>query len=319
VAALKSQPVAAVELMDRASIRSVENKAGMPPFFKDLPETAAALLVETRAHGLGEPDRSGRSHHRRHRRPADPAPYQFTDRPEEFTQLWAIRQGLFPSVGSARATGTTVIIEDVAVPVPQLAAMTLDLQRLFDQHGYTGSIIFGHALEGNLHFVITPISAKPAETERYKNFMDDVCGMIVHQVRRLAEGGTRHRPQHRAVRRTGMGPAGVSIDAGDQGAVRSAQPAESRRDPQRRPGSAPQKHQADGRCRSAGGQVHRVRLLRAELSVPRPDPVAAPAHRRLARNGALASAGEDASRLQAIERRINIRAWTPAPPTACVP
>ncbi len=156
VAALKSQPVAAVELMDRASLRSVENKAGIPDYFKTLPETAAALLVETRA--------------------MDPAtlqtqvarvtdaiaalptlfPLQFTDRPEEFNQLWAIRKGLFPSVGSARATGTTVIIEDVAVPVPQLAAMTVDLQRLFDRHGYNGSIIFGHALEGNLHFVITP-------------------------------------------------------------------------------------------------------------------------------------------------------------------
>jgi D-lactate dehydrogenase len=181
VAVLKSEPVAAVELMDRASLRSVEHKVGIPAYFKDLPETAAALLVETRT--------------------MDPAtliaqvetitaaladiptllPFQFTDRPEEFTQLWAIRQGLFPSVGSARATGTTVIIEDVAVPVPRLAAMTLDLQRLFDRHGYTGSIIFGHALEGNLHFVITPNFAKPEETERYKHFMDDVCHMIVQQ------------------------------------------------------------------------------------------------------------------------------------------
>ncbi|HRD67148.1 MAG TPA: FAD-binding and (Fe-S)-binding domain-containing protein [Candidatus Competibacter sp.] len=181
VAALKSQPVAAVELMDRASIRSVENKAGMPAYFKELPETAAALLVETRAMDTAgltaqvEAITAGIA--------AIPTllPFQFTGRPEEFTQLWAIRQGLFPSVGSARATGTTVIIEDVAVPVPQLAAMTLDLQRLFDQHGYAGSIIFGHALEGNLHFVITPDFAQPAETERYKNFMDDVCHMIVDQ------------------------------------------------------------------------------------------------------------------------------------------
>ena len=179
VAALKSQPVAAVELMDRASLRSVENKAGIPDYFKTLPETAAALLVETRS--------------------LDPetltaqvatviaaitdlptlVPLQFTDRPEEFTRLWAIRQGLFPSVGSARAAGTTVIIEDVAVSVPRLAAMTLDLQALFNQHGYTGSIIFGHALEGNLHFVITPDFGQPGETERYHAFMDAVCHMIV--------------------------------------------------------------------------------------------------------------------------------------------
>lgn len=181
VAALKSQPVAAVELMDRASLRSVENKVGMPPYFKELPATAAALLVETRA--MDSASLTAQVEAISVGIAAIPTllPFQFTDRPEEFTQLWAIRQGLFPSVGSARATGTTVIIEDVAVPVPQLAAMTLDLQSLFDKHGYAGSIIFGHALEGNLHFVITPDFAQPAETERYKHFMDDVCRMIVHQ------------------------------------------------------------------------------------------------------------------------------------------
>ena len=181
VAALKTQPVAAVELMDRASIRSVENKPGMPPYFKTLPETAAALLVETRAQDAATLAAQAEIIGVALTLTPTLLPFQFTDRPEEFTQLWAIRQGLFPSVGSARATGTTVIIEDVAVPVPQLAAMTLDLQRLFDQHGYTGSIIFGHALEGNLHFVITPNFANPAETERYKKFMDDVCKMIVEQ------------------------------------------------------------------------------------------------------------------------------------------
>jgi len=181
VAVLKSQPAAAVELMDRASLRSVENKAGIPAYFKDLPEAAAALLVETRA--LDPATLTAQVEAVTAALAGIPTllPFQFTDRPEEFTRLWAIRQGLFPSVGSARATGATVIIEDVAVPVPQLAAMTLDLQRRFDQHGYAGSIIFGHALEGNLHFVITPDFANPAETERYKHFMDDVCHLIVHQ------------------------------------------------------------------------------------------------------------------------------------------
>jgi len=54
-----------------------------------------------------------------------------------------------------RQTGTTVIIEDVAFPVPQLAEATLALQALLREHGYHEAIIFGHALEGNLHFVFT--------------------------------------------------------------------------------------------------------------------------------------------------------------------
>ena len=66
-----------------------------------------------------------------------------------------MRKGTFPSVGAMRRTGTTVIIEDVAFPIASLADATLDLQALLRQHGYDEAIIFGHALEGNLHFVFT--------------------------------------------------------------------------------------------------------------------------------------------------------------------
>jgi D-lactate dehydrogenase len=66
-----------------------------------------------------------------------------------------VRKGTFPAVGAVRKPGTTVIIEDVAVAVPLLAAACLDLQHLFAKHGYHEAIIFGHALEGNVHFVFT--------------------------------------------------------------------------------------------------------------------------------------------------------------------
>ncbi|MBQ5784161.1 MAG: FAD-binding oxidoreductase [Bacteroidales bacterium] len=46
---LKKQPVSAVELIDRASIRSVEHTPGLPDYIKTLSEGAAGLLVEARA------------------------------------------------------------------------------------------------------------------------------------------------------------------------------------------------------------------------------------------------------------------------------
>jgi D-lactate dehydrogenase len=49
VAALKGCRVDAVELMDRESLRSVEEKEGMPAYLRSLDGRAAALLVETRA------------------------------------------------------------------------------------------------------------------------------------------------------------------------------------------------------------------------------------------------------------------------------
>ena len=54
-----------------------------------------------------------------------------------------------------RTTGTTVIIEDVAFPIERLAEGVAGLQQLFDRFEYGEAIIFGHALEGNLHFVFT--------------------------------------------------------------------------------------------------------------------------------------------------------------------
>jgi D-lactate dehydrogenase len=178
---LKKCPVDAVELMDRASLRSVENKSGMPSFLKDLDDRVAALLVETRS---VDPDslREAITTIISALAPLPTVrPIAFTTDAAEFTMLWSIRKGLFPSVGAMRATGTTVVIEDVAFPVPRLAEATLDLQRLFTVHGYHDAIIFGHALEGNLHFVFKQNFNSPSEVQRYGNFISDVTTMVVEK------------------------------------------------------------------------------------------------------------------------------------------
>ena len=90
-----------------------------------------------------------------------------------------MRKGIFPAVGAVRVTGTTVIIEDVAFPVEHLAAATMDLQHLLQQHGYTEAVVFGHALAGNLHFVFTQDIGRAAEVERYSRLMEAVCALVV--------------------------------------------------------------------------------------------------------------------------------------------
>ncbi len=179
VSILKQTPVDAVEIMDRAALRSVEKKPGMPEYLATLPEMAAALLVETRA---ASPDaltnRISSIHQALHDIPTL-MPIQFTEVPAEYTRLWKIRKGLFPSVGAMRRSGTTVIIEDVAFPVPRLAEATLQLQSLFKKHEYGDTIIFGHALEGNLHFVFTQDFQTDREVARYRAFMEDVAHLVV--------------------------------------------------------------------------------------------------------------------------------------------
>jgi D-lactate dehydrogenase len=170
--------VSAVEMMDRASLRSVEAKPGLPPVLKTLPGEACALLVEVRA-----ADADGLA---RAVRDATAAlggltvlePIAFTPVKAEYERLWDVRRGLFPAVGAARKIGTTVVIEDVAFPMEHLAAGTVALQQLFAKHGYAEGIIFGHALDGNLHFVFTQGFGDPAEIARYGRFMDEVCELV---------------------------------------------------------------------------------------------------------------------------------------------
>ncbi len=181
VALLKATPVAAVELMDRAALRSVEGKPGMPEEIVGLAGDVAALLVETRAD-----DEPGLA---RNLRKIDAAlaeagtlfPASFTSNPAATGALWKIRKGLLPAVGAVRPVGCTVIIEDVAFRIEDLAAATLDLQALFAKHGYDEAIIFGHALDGNLHFVFTQDFGRAAEVERYAGFMDDICRLVVEK------------------------------------------------------------------------------------------------------------------------------------------
>jgi D-lactate dehydrogenase len=176
---IKPLPVSAVELLDRAALRSVQETPGLPPLLRTLGAHAAALLIEVRAANADALQAridaaleaiSGIA--------TIEAPAFSTD-PDTCAMYWKVRKGTFPSVGAMRRAGTTVVIEDVAFPVETLAAATLDLQALLREHGYHEAIIFGHALEGNLHFVFTQDFGDRAEILRYAGFMDALCSLVV--------------------------------------------------------------------------------------------------------------------------------------------
>ena len=178
---LKTTAVSAVELADRPALRSVEGKPGLPDGIHDLGPEGAAILVETRAANAADLARQIAEIEDRLRPLATAQPVAFTTDPVETARYWNVRKGMFPSVGAMRKAGTTVLIEDVAFPVPRLAEATLDLQALLREHGYHEAIIFGHALEGNLHFVFTQGFDDQAEVDRYRRFMDAVCRMVVEK------------------------------------------------------------------------------------------------------------------------------------------
>ncbi|MBV8530018.1 MAG: FAD-binding oxidoreductase, partial [Candidatus Eremiobacteraeota bacterium] len=181
IAPLREAGAKALEIMDRASLRSVEDQAGTPPVIKTLPEGAAGLLVEfQRALEAERAQLESLAAERTASLKLIETPY-FTHDPAAQATLWKIRAGMFPSIGSVRKSGTTVIIEDVAFPIEHLAPAAKDLTGLFRRHDYPNAIIFGHAKDGNLHFVITQsFNGKPA-VDQYSRFIDDVVELVVQR------------------------------------------------------------------------------------------------------------------------------------------
>ncbi len=192
VTALKTAPVSAVELIDRAGLKAVEGKPGMPEILSSLGPQAAGLLIDVRASDAKELESNLVSVSQALNGLETINDIEFTQNKAIYDSYWKIRKGLFPAVGAVRPVGTTVIIEDVAFPVEQLAEGVLELQGVFQKHGYYEAILFGHALEGNLHFVFTQGFEDPAEVIRYEKLMDEVAQLVAvkYQGSLKAEHGT---------------------------------------------------------------------------------------------------------------------------------
>ena len=178
---LREAGAKALEIMDRASLRSVENQPGIPGSIRGLPGGAAGLLAEFQAAAESERPQMEALAQEAVANLKLLEPAEFTHVAARQAALWTIRAGMFPSVGAVRKSGTTVIIEDVAFPVEALAPAALDLAQLFGKHGYDNGIIFGHAKDGNLHFVISQSFNDRKATEQYARFIDDVVELVVHR------------------------------------------------------------------------------------------------------------------------------------------
>ncbi len=99
-------------------------------------------------------------------------------------QMWHIRKGLYATVAGNRPTGTTALLEDIAVPITELLSTCEELIQLFADHGYTDSVIFGHARDGNIHFMLNEEFEKPEKLARYRAFTEDMVELV------LRHGGT---------------------------------------------------------------------------------------------------------------------------------
>jgi len=193
--------VDAVEMFDRASLRECESNSRLVSLvrgLKEVGEHGSALLIECRGRtseeldaNIAQVEAALASANLRSPHPQKEV-YPFSRDASIYNVYWDVRKGLIPIVGGGRETGTSMLIEDVAVPVEKLGAMTMDLIEMFQRHGYKDASCFGHALEGNLHLVFSQGFRTVQEVERYDAMMQELCSLVAekHGGSLKAEHGT---------------------------------------------------------------------------------------------------------------------------------
>ena len=170
----------AAELLDKRSLASVDD-----PMLNEYPDKdlTALLLRVTGADQTDLDANIGKLSEVLHSfavlNDAEGNSFIFSSDPAVTGKYWAIRSGIFPSVGGMRREGTTCLIEDIAFHIENLPDATVDLSALLDRHGYDDSCIYGHALEGNFHFIINQSFDSEAEVSRYEAMIRDVAEMVV--------------------------------------------------------------------------------------------------------------------------------------------
>ncbi|MDO4569929.1 MAG: FAD-binding and (Fe-S)-binding domain-containing protein [Planctomycetia bacterium] len=170
VQAMKRAPVHCAELLDKKSLSSVGDSTGT---------NLTAVLTETTAPSVQELRENIRQIEEILRPFSTFTPVRFSDKPEEYAEFWNIRSGIFPAVGGTRPVGTTCLIEDVAFPIDSLPEATRDLQKLIEECGYDDACIYGHALEGNFHFVIHQKFDTQDDIQKYERLMSGLLHLVV--------------------------------------------------------------------------------------------------------------------------------------------
>lgn len=189
---LRKCMVSAAELMDRNALRAVQDQPGMPEELCALPDGAAALLIDTSADDETTLRRQIEEIEKTLSGLETLYPIRFTTDRILYNRYWKVRDGLFTSAAASRPPQTACIIEDIAFRAESLGDALTDVRELLIHKGYENAVMWGHLLDGNVHFTVFPNINTPEEVDRYAAFMHELSELVAvrHRGSLKAEHGT---------------------------------------------------------------------------------------------------------------------------------
>ena len=188
---LKNSDAAVIELLDISSLKVAQREHMADTVLKDYEfKNHAGLLIEYQAETETQLDALISNAHQVFKDlPIKSG--ELTKSAEIRNELWHARKGLYAAVAGNRPSGTTALLEDISVPMKHLHETTTHLSELLKKHRYLDSVIFGHAKDGNLHFLLNEKFHDPSSLQRYEDFTQDMVELVLsHEGSLKAEHGT---------------------------------------------------------------------------------------------------------------------------------
>lgn len=182
--------VSAAEIMDYACLDSAKGLENAPRELGQIESGACAILVQLESSTKKELD--SKIAHISRELESVPSLFGvcFSSDEKLMASWWKIRKALLPLAAGSRPSGSIVITEDICFPISTFAQGIDSITKLFEKFNFQG-IIFGHALSGNVHFIITPNLNDEKESQAFGEFMEAMVDSVISlQGSTKAEHGT---------------------------------------------------------------------------------------------------------------------------------
>lgn len=182
--------VSAAEIMDYACLDSAKGLENAPRELGQIESGACAILVQLESSTKKELD--SKIAHISKELESVPSLFgvHFSSDEKLMASWWKIRKALLPLAAGSRPSGSIVITEDICFPISTFAQGIDSITKLFEKFNFQG-IIFGHALSGNVHFIITPNLNDERESQAFGAFMEAMVDSVISlQGSTKAEHGT---------------------------------------------------------------------------------------------------------------------------------
>ncbi|WGL60777.1 FAD-binding and (Fe-S)-binding domain-containing protein [Pigmentibacter sp. JX0631] len=185
--------ISSLEFLDYRSLQCVWSK--ITPFIQiDYPQNKdefCILIIEIRDYHLQEIENKITSLNKIIKK-IDTVIYQSSFYFEkEYAEIMGIRKSILPIIQSRRNQNSICLLEDIAFPLNYLSEGITCLYSLFKKYSLQNSCIFGHAKDGNLHFLLELNFNKQSDIEKYQFFMEELAVIVLKYNGSLkAEHGT---------------------------------------------------------------------------------------------------------------------------------